>query len=141
MRVLAGANARTFTASKLNQELTVASGTLNQRARELLEAENLADMNHTVHTFLLEDLGHGRSRGGGASGHKRRLNVLDRLARLGRGLSPAQRNDSSWWTDSWDANMLGERGDEWPNVFAEWVQRVLTDCEGGSGNAFPVSQH
>ena len=94
-----------------------------------------------MNTFSLEDLGHGRSRGGGAAGRKRRHKVLDRLARLGQGLSPAQRNDFSWWKDSWDAKMLGEHADEWPSVFAEWVQRVLTDCEGGSGNAFPLFVH
>ena len=98
-------------------------------------------MKHAVTTFSLTDLGHGRSRGGGAAGRKRRLKVLDRLAHLGQGLSPAQRNDFSWWTDSWDAKLFGEHGDEWPRLFAEWVQKVLTDCEGGSGHAFLLFVH
>ena len=37
--------------------------------------------------------------------------------------------------------MLEEHGDEWPNVFAQWVQRVLSECEGGVGNAFSEFVH
>ena len=66
LRDLADASARTLTASSLKQELAVRSETLNKRKRDILEAENLVDMKHAVNTFSLEDLGHGRSRGGGA---------------------------------------------------------------------------
>ena len=138
---VADANARTLSAAKLKQELAVASATLRKRKAMIMEAETLVETKHAVKTFSLEDLGHGRSRGGGAAGRKRRHEVLDRLARLGQGLSPAQKNDFSWWRDSWDAKMLEEHGDEWPNVFAQWVQRVLSECEGGVGNAFSEFVH
>ena len=89
-------------------------------------------------TFTLEDLGHGRSRGGGAAGRKRRLEVLDRLSRVGQGLSGAQKNDFGWWKDNWDTKMLEEHGENWAGVFAEWAQGVLQDVEDGIGNAFSL---
>ena len=92
-------------------------------------------------TFSLEGLGHGRSRGGGAAGKKARLEVLDRLSRVGQGLSGAQKNDFGWWKNSWDAKMLEEHRDGWPGVFAEWVQRVLKDIVDGTGNAFSLFVH
>ena len=92
-------------------------------------------------TFSLEYLGHSRSRGGGSAGKKKRCKVLDRLSRLGQGLSGAQRNDFGWWKESWDAKMLEEHGAEWGCVFAEWVQRVINDVGDGIGNAFSLFVH
>ena len=60
------------------------------------------------------------------------------MARLGHGLSAAQKNDFGWWKDSWDAKMLAEHGDEWPRTFAEWVTKLLQDIEGGAGNEFSL---
>ena len=67
--------------------------------------------------------------------------VLDRLARLGQGLSPAQRNDFRGFKDAWDARMLQEHGDEWPKTFTGWMQRLLEDNENGVANAFSVFVH
>ena len=67
--------------------------------------------------------------------------MLDRLYRINKGLSAAQRNDFSWWKDKWGAKMLEQHGEEWPGVFAEWVQRVLTDFGDGVGNAFSLFVH
>ena len=63
------------------------------------------------------------------------------MARLGLGLSAAQKNDFNWWKDSWDAKMSGEHGDAWPRIFAEWIQKLLTDIEGGAGNSFSLFVH
>ena len=106
-----------------------------------MHLEGVVEAKHAIKTYSLEDLGQGRSRGGGAIARKRRLEVLDRLARLGRGLSPAQRNDFSWWKDAWDAKMLEHHGEVWPEVFAGWVQRVLDDNEAGVVNAFSLFVH
>ena len=74
----------------------------------------------------------------GAVAKKNRLEVLDRLARLGQGLSPAQRNDFKWFKEAWDARMLQGHGDNWPELFMGWTQRLLGENEAGHGNAFSV---
>ena len=111
---------------------------MKKRKQEILEAESLLEMKHAMKTFPLEELGHGRPRGGGRSGKKRRHEVLDRLVRSCGGLSLAQRNDFSWWKDAWDKMMLDEHHDEWPRIFAGRVQHVMTDKENGVGDAFSL---
>ena len=76
-----------------------------------------------------------------APAEKRRHDVLDRLVRSCGGLSPAQKNEFTWWKDAWDAKMLEEHGDEWVRVFAEWIQKVLDDFETGVANAFSLFVH
>ena len=61
-----------------------------------------------VKTFSLSDLGEGRPTEGGIDGKKNRAQVLDRLPRLGQGISAAQRNDFMWFKDTWDTKMLEE---------------------------------
>ena len=81
------------------------------------------------------------SRGGGVAAKKRRWEVLDRLARLGQGLSPAQRNDFGWFKETWDSRMLQEYGDSWPEVFMGWMQQLLGENEKGVANAFSLFVH
>ena len=93
---------------------------------------------HAIKQLSLEDLGKGRSRGGGVAAKKRRWEVLDRLASLGQGLSPEQRNDFSWFKEARDACLLQEHGGSWPETFMGWMQRLLGENEAGIGNAFSV---
>ena len=72
---------------------------------------------------------------------KRRWEVLDRLDRLGQGLPPAQMNVFGWFKDAWDARMLQEHGDIWPETFMGWTQRLLGENENGKANAFSVFDH
>ena len=94
---------------------------------------------HAIKHVSLEDLGKGRSRGGGVFAKRRRWEVLDRLSRLGQGLSPAQRNDLTWFKNAWGARMLQEHGGEWPETFTGWMQRLLEDNEKGFRMHFPFS--
>ena len=138
-RLIDEANARTLTAVRLKQEIEESNELLKKRKAAVAEAENILETKHAVKSYSLEDLGKGRSRCGGAQGKKKRFEVLDRIARsCGQGLSPAQKNDHAWWKDAWDAKMLGEHGDDWPEVFAGWMQRVIADCEGGVSNSFSL---
>ena len=132
---------RTLTAAKIKEQVKAANDLLKKRELEIMHAESVLEAKYAIKTYSLGDLGQGRSRGGGAAARKRRLEVLDRLARLGQGLSPAQRNDFSWWKDEWDTKMLEEHGEDWPAVFAGWVQRVLDDTEAGMVNAFSHFVH
>ena len=140
-RLVEDANAKTLTAVRLRQQIKQASELLKRRQQQVLEAETLLETRHAVKQFSLGDLGHGRSRGGGAASKKRRLEVLDRLAHIGQGLSAAQKNDFSWWKDAWDEKMLQEHAENWPKVFAEWVQKVLDDCSADITNAFSIFVH
>ena len=132
---------RAQTAAKLNEEANAAKARLKKRKREIENAEDVLEAKHSVKQFSLEDLGKGRSRGGKVAARKRRLEVLDRLARLGQGLSPEQRNDFGWFKEAWDARMLEEHGDSWPETFMGWIQGLLGKNEAGVGNAFSVFVH
>ena len=112
-----------------------------KRKREIEDAELVLETKHAIKQYTLQDLGMGQKRVGGAAAKKNRLEVLDRLARLGQGLSPAQKNDFKWFKEAWDARMLQENGDNWPELFMGWMQRLLGENEDGVGNAFSVFVH
>ena len=93
-------------------------------------------------TFSLELLGQGKKKAGGAQGQKQRFDVLDRMSRLGSGLSPEQRNDWHWFKTTWDAKMVSEHDHEWPNVFVGIIQSVFENlAQEGHNNAFSVFVH
>ena len=102
---------RAQTAAKLNEEAKAAKSRLKKRKRDIDNAENVLGTKHAVKQFSLEDLGKGaKLKRCLDAAKKRRWEVLDRLARLGQGLSPEQRNDFSWFKEAWDACMLQEHG-------------------------------
>ena len=101
----------------------------------------MLETKHAIKQYTLQDLGMGQKRVGGAAAKKNRLEVLDRLARLGQGLSPAQKNDFTWFKEAWDARMLEEHVDNWPELFMGWMQRLLGENEDGVANAFSVFVH
>ena len=133
-------NAETLSRNKVRQQLKDADALLAKRKKELLDVETVLEAKHAIKTYSVSDLGEGCSRGQRGSGpaQKRRFEVLDRLARIGAGLSAEQRNDFAWWKNAWDDKMLAEHGQHWATVFAGWVQCVLKDHEGGAGNAFSI---
>ena len=133
---------RALTAAKLNEEAKAATALLKKRKREIEDAEAVLEAKHSIKQYSLEALGKGgRTRGGGVAAKKRRWEVLDRLARLGQGLSPAQRNDFKWFKEAWDARMLQEHEDSWPETFMGWMQRLLGENEKAVANAFSVFVH
>ena len=140
-RLVDEANARTLNVASLRREAAVAADKLRKRKQAIQDAESLLETKHAMKSFSLEDLGQGRSRGGGGPAKKRRAEVLDRLARLGTGLSPAQRNDFAWWKAAWDEKMLAEHKEDWGGVFAGWVQRILNDLDEGNASAFSLFVH
>ena len=140
-RLIEDANARTTNVAKLKAAAEAAKAELKATKAAVAAAETLLETKHAMKTFALEGLGIGKKNCGGAAGKKRRAEVLDRMARLGLGLSAAQRNDFGWWKDRWDAKMSVEHGDAWPRIFAEWVQQLIADVEGGAGNAFSLFVH
>ena len=102
MLMLQEGKKRALTAATLNEEAKAATALLKKRKREFEDAEAVLQAKHAIKHYSVEDLGKGRSRGGGVVAKKRRWEVLDRLARLGQGLSPAQslgHNYIKWWVN------------------------------------------
>ncbi len=140
-RLIKEANEETLTHSKLRRQIDDAKEMLKRRKQQVVDTEALLESKHALKNFSLVDLGQGRSRGGGAAARKRRFEVLDRLARIGRGLSAAQKNDFTWFKEAWDSKMLDEHWVEWAGIFAGWMQQVLVDFETCCDNAFSVFVH
>ena len=111
---------------------------MKKKKNEILKLEGLLAERHAIRNFPLSSLGHEARNCGGPSGRKRRLEVLDRLVSLGNGLSPAQKNDWSWFQRAWDERMVEEHGDDWPMRFSSWVQKTIDDIDAGDGNALSV---
>ena len=140
--ILQDENKKRQAAAKLNEETKAAAALLKKRKREIEEAEAVLQAKYAIKQFSLEALGKGaKMKREMEAAKKRRCEVLDRLAHLGQGLSPAQRNDFSWFKESWDASMLEEHEELWPEMFMGWMQRILQENENGNANAFSVFVH
>ena len=98
---------RALAAAIINEEAKAATALLKKRKRDIEEAEAVLQAKYAINQFSLEALGKGaKMKREMEAAEKRRCEVLDRLAHLGQGLPPAQRNDFSWFKESWDARML-----------------------------------
>ena len=117
------------------QEADAAVAELKRAKQAIADAEHIKESIHSMKTFTVDSLGGTTANAGGVGGRKRRFEVLDRMARSGTGLSPAQRNDWVWFKESWDTAMLTEHKGKWPTVFASWMQNVMNS---GATNAFSV---
>lgn len=98
---------------------------LERTKRKIQELESARACKYAVKTFTLDALGAGTAKAGGAKAKKNRLEVLDRMARLGSGLSEAQKNDFAWWKEAWDDAMVTQHGAHWAETFAGWIQNIL----------------
>ena len=78
---------------------------------------------------------------GGVPARKLRYEVLERIAGLGTGLTPAQKNDWEWFREAWDVQMREEHGVEWGGIFSGWMQQILDEIDDGVSNAFSVLVH
>ena len=133
---------RAVTATQLRDAAAAATALLKKRKKEIEAAEDVLHAKHAAKQFAVEGLGKGATTKRCLdAAKKRRWEVLDRLARLGQGLSPAQRNDFGWFKETWDSRMLQEYGDSWPGVFMGWMQQLLGENEKGVANAFSLFVH
>ena len=134
-RLILEQNEREQAAKKAKHERDAAVAELMKHKKAIQDFENLRETKHAMKTFTEETLGQGSSNAGGAKCRTRRFEVLDRMARLGAGLSPGQKNDWAWFKDKWDLTMVTEHKANWGSVFAGWMQGVLED---ENNNAFSV---
>ena len=130
------ANANTLSSKKVHKAITEANAQLRSTRHAILDAEKVLEAKHAAKTFTIEDLG-----GGGGRGKKQRLELLDRMSKIGAGLAAQQRNDFEWFKKQWDTKMSEDHGDAWPVVLGGWLQQVLSDHETGTPNAFSVFVH
>ena len=126
---IADANKCTKALMNMRKELAVASSTLRKRQRQILEAEGVLHMKHAVRKYDPSEFGHGLKNLGGAPCRKNRLEVLSKVSRVGRGLSVAQRAEFDWFKEAWDRRMADEHKENWPMLFAQQMQDVLTAQE------------
>ena len=120
---------------KAKKERDAAVAELQKHRKAIQDLEKVRETRHAIKTFTVEALGEGISNAGGATCRVRRFVVLDRMARLGAGLSPGQKNDWAWFKEKWDQAMVAEHKAKWGSVFAGWVQGVL---DNENNNAFSV---
>ena len=85
-------------------------------------------------------LGQGQKKGGGAQYQKARQEALNRVRSCAR-LSPEQQNDWKFFTATWDSKMAEAQGEAWGGLFAEILQQVLDELEGGNLEALSQLMH
>ena len=132
-RIAGEHNQRKRDAAKALTDRDAAVAELRETKRRIQEMENIGACRHAIKTFTLDALGEGNAHAGGPKARKNRFEVLDRLARIGAGLSAGQKNDWSWFKEAWDKEMVKQHGAKWASVFAKWMQNVL---EAECSNAF-----
>ena len=106
-----------------------------------MSVEGVLETKYAMERIAPDALGHGHATAKGVAGRKLRFEVLDRLSRLGTGLSPAQRNDWAWFRNSWDIKMVEIHKDKWAQTFCGWMQHCLDEIADGHCNAFSVFVH
>ena len=125
-------------ADKVLSDKKAAADGLRKLKRKARDVEGIYACRHALKHFTLESLGGGDGNAGGTKARKVRHEVLDRLARIGAGLSPGQWNDWAWFKEKWDTVMVNQHGKAWAELFMKWMQSVL---EEGENNAFSMFMH
>ena len=112
----------------LRKETKRANELLRKRKQELLSIESILETRHAMKRYSPEALGQGKARSGGVAARRLRYEVLDKMAKLGTGLTPSQKNDWAWFREAWDEKMCGEHAQEWGGTFSQWMQKFLMIC-------------
>ena len=86
---------------------------------------------HLVHQFTVDHLKRKKSR----------KDALGHLKRLKGSLSPQQVLEWDWFVDAWDEAMRKRHGNNYPGLFAGWVQNVCNEMAKGDGAAFSRFVH
>ena len=121
-------------------ERNVAVAELRDAKNNIHDAEGVVACKHAFKHYTLEMLGADSPNAGGAKAKNNRLEVFDRLARLGAGLSAGQENDWAWFREEWDRAMVVTHGVAWASVFASWMQKLLGDEDTNAFSKFIFSE-
>ena len=108
----------------------------------MADKQALADAQNSLRTFTVKCLGQGAE---GANEFKKaranRFVVMDRLQKLGAGLSQAQRADFPWFKEAYDKAMFEQYDHLWPEQFMAMVQLIMDKIEQGTSNYFSMWVH
>ena len=129
-------NRTVLVAQKAKEEQRAAVAALKKTKEDMKRCETVLETQHAMKTFTPEMLGKGDAKGGGAVARKLRFEVMDRMARIGAGLSPAQRNDFAAFKHTWDAAMLEKHRGEWAMTFLSWMQAMLDSKDSNAFSQF-----
>jgi hypothetical protein len=136
------AHQQVLTVNRIKSAVADADRELRKKRQAIQDLENATEVKHAMKTFTPELLGQGQKKAGGPRGQRARFDLLDRLANLGAGLSPDQKNDWAWFKSAWDTKMVAEHDGEWASKFAGIVQQVLDDMAQETGsNEFSCFVH
>ena len=134
-RLLDDQKDREMQAAKAIADRKAAVAELKKCKKAIQDLESTRASKHAIKTFTLDALGQGSHNAGGAKAKARRMEVLDRMARMKAGLSAGQKNDWPWFKEAWDQAMVTEHKENWATTFMGWIQGVLDDERS---NAFSV---
>ena len=100
---------------------------------------------HARRRYAVDMLGQGKNNTGGEAARNLRWEVLDRLARIGTGLSSAQKNDWKWFKMAWDercrantkrtgvVSLRSGHKRSWTNAAGDSLMHSLCSCTAKRG--------
>jgi hypothetical protein len=127
-------------AMKVEKQLKEAKARLAKTRKETRAAEEILQTRAAMKSFTPAMLGQGQKKGGGAQYQKARQEALDRVRSCAR-LAPEQQNDWKFFATTWDSRMAEAHGEAWGGLFAEILQNVQDELEGGNREAFSQLMH
>ena len=126
--------------ARVEHELKEAKAKLQRARKEQRDAEAVVTAMEEVKVYSLDMLGKGKKKAGSQQHQKARLEVLQRVRRAAV-LAPEQTSQWEYFTTTWDREMAEAHGEEWAELFAQLLQKVLNDLADGQHNALSVFMH
>ena len=93
-----------------------------------------------MRVYSLDMLGQGKKKGGTQAHQKARMQVLQALRKASE-LSPEQTSIWEYFKTEWDSRMAAIHGEDWAQLFAEMVQKVVNDLQDGRREALSQFVH
>ena len=125
---------------RATRELAEAKGRLQKIRKDTRDAEAAVAARQQIKAYSVETLGKGRKNAGGEQHHKARLEVLERIRKAAE-LTPAQTGGWECFKSNWDKTMAQAMGQDWAEVFAQNMQKILNDLSAGKTNALSEFMH
>ena len=126
--------------ARVEHELKEAKAKLQRARKEQRDAEAVVTAMEEVKVYSLDMLGKGKKKAGSQQHQKARLEVLHRVRRAAV-LMPEQTSQWEYFTTTWDREMAEAHGEDWAELFAQTIQKVLNDLADGQHNALSVFMH
>ena len=126
--------------TRVKRELREATEKLKKIRKEQREAEAVVTAMEQMRVYSLEQLGQGNKKGGNKEHQKARFQVLQALRKAAE-LSPEQTSQWEFFKTEWDSRMAATHGEDWAQLFAEMVQKVVNDLQEGRKDALSQFMH